>query len=365
MINRTSGILIALTFIAGISQWFPPAVPNTVTLAASITDAPHQSVVYLGTTESSLDGSWGRGTGVVVKVFGDGSAWILTAAHVITQHGNTGGFVDPKCEIMYARFSDGSVHKVEYVKHGDSNEDLALYRVERSPVPAVAIATENVRPGDKLYLQGAAHRPAGTRNYEFISNPMTWDDEVFGDGDCWTGESGTAILNASGELVSILTGGWREVRKQDGSRDTKSNPNNMFEVTQRVYPILGMSNTDDVREFLGADIVKTKKETHASFRIYSGGKLDTADGVRRIVQFSAEWCGPCQQLKRTLKSMLSELGEAGIDEVVYVDLDKYPTFKSTYGITTFPTTYLFDNGNVLLRRVGYFGRNQILNWCKK
>ena len=334
---------------------------EVLTARLQSSDDIHEAVVYFYNDKDSLEIFWGRGTGVVVRKFDDGSCWILTAAHVVTKGGVIGGPMDEECLSMFVKFTDGSVHEVEYVKHGNSDEDLALYRCSVCPVNPVTIADRDVRPGEKLYLQGAPHRPEGTRNFEFESNVMTWKDEVFGNGDCWTGESGTAILNSDRELVSILTGGWRQVRKQDGSYHYRTHPKNPLSGSVKVYPILGMSNTEVIRDFL-TTVSSPVKE--AKFTEYSGQTFKN-DGSRRMVLLSAEWCGPCQVLKSMVKDSLADFGAAGIDEIIYVDCDKYPVAKTYFKVKVFPTIIIIDEGAIQKRREGSGGKDILIMWVKK
>lgn len=69
-----------------------------------------------------------------------------------------------------------------------------------------------------------------------------------------------------------------------------------------------------------------------------------------IVDFWAEWCGPC----RAVTSVIEELGEAHGEtfKVARVDVDENPQTPSYYGIKSIPTFLRFDDGEVVDRLVG-------------
>jgi thioredoxin 1 len=69
-----------------------------------------------------------------------------------------------------------------------------------------------------------------------------------------------------------------------------------------------------------------------------------------LVDFWAEWCGPCQMLAPTIDELASEY--AGKVKVGKCDIDKAPGLASTYGVQSIPTVLLFEHGKAVERIVG-------------
>jgi len=69
-----------------------------------------------------------------------------------------------------------------------------------------------------------------------------------------------------------------------------------------------------------------------------------------LVDFWAEWCGPCKALGPTIDEIAGDF--AGKVQVVKLDVQNEPTVASQFGIVSIPTLLLFKNGQIVNRMVG-------------
>jgi thioredoxin 1 len=69
-----------------------------------------------------------------------------------------------------------------------------------------------------------------------------------------------------------------------------------------------------------------------------------------LVDFGAEWCGPCHAIAPIIDEISDEM--SGKLKVVKVDLDASPQLAATFGVQSIPTLLLLKNGDVLDRVVG-------------
>ena len=76
-----------------------------------------------------------------------------------------------------------------------------------------------------------------------------------------------------------------------------------------------------------------------------------------LVEFSAEWCGPCKLVAPELKALSDEL--AGKAKIVTVDIDKSPTLSRQLGVQSVPTFVVFHQGRPVGGKVGALKRTQL------
>lgn len=82
-----------------------------------------------------------------------------------------------------------------------------------------------------------------------------------------------------------------------------------------------------------------------------------------LVDFSAEWCGPCQMMKPVLQDVAQQVGEQA--RIVKVDVDSNRAAAEAYRIMGVPTFILFQNGEVKWRQSGMQSANTLTHVIKQ
>ncbi|MDD9912260.1 MAG: thioredoxin [Alphaproteobacteria bacterium] len=80
-----------------------------------------------------------------------------------------------------------------------------------------------------------------------------------------------------------------------------------------------------------------------------------------IVDFWAEWCGPCKQFLPTLEEFSSENDAV---KVVKVNIEESPETPTKYGVRSIPTLVMFKNGEATAVQVGSLPKTDLATWVE-
>jgi thioredoxin 1 len=79
-----------------------------------------------------------------------------------------------------------------------------------------------------------------------------------------------------------------------------------------------------------------------------------------VVDFWAEWCGPCRMIAPALEEIAGVMGEKV--KIVKLNVDENPATASKYGIMSIPTLMIFKDGEMASRQVGAAPRAKLEQW---
>ncbi len=86
--------------------------------------------------------------------------------------------------------------------------------------------------------------------------------------------------------------------------------------------------------------------------------LDSAEPV--VVDFWAEWCGPCKMIAPSLEEISNEM--AGKVKVAKVNIDENPELAAKFGVRSIPTLAIFKAGQLADMKVGASPKTALSNW---
>jgi len=81
-----------------------------------------------------------------------------------------------------------------------------------------------------------------------------------------------------------------------------------------------------------------------------------------LVDFWAEWCGPCKMIGPSLEEISDELGERVT--IAKLNIDENPDAPTKYGVRGIPTMILFKNGQPAATKVGAAPKSQLKGWLE-
>lgn len=78
---------------------------------------------------------------------------------------------------------------------------------------------------------------------------------------------------------------------------------------------------------------------------------------RVLVDFYADWCGPCKRLG----TILEEINDI---DILKVNVDLFQNISNKYGVMSIPTLIIFDKGNEIKKSIGFRTKNELLEFIK-
>ena len=81
-----------------------------------------------------------------------------------------------------------------------------------------------------------------------------------------------------------------------------------------------------------------------------------------VVDFWAEWCGPCKQIGPVLEELSSEM--AGKVKIAKVDVDSNPSIAATIGVRGIPALFIFKDGEIVSNRAGAAPKAALQSWIE-
>ena len=81
-----------------------------------------------------------------------------------------------------------------------------------------------------------------------------------------------------------------------------------------------------------------------------------------LVDFWAEWCGPCRSLTPSIDALAVE--KSSVIKVVKVNVDESPDASSKFGVRSIPALMIFKNGQVVAQTAGALPKSELFKWVE-
>ena len=98
-------------------------------------------------------------------------------------------------------------------------------------------------------------------------------------------------------------------------------------------------------------------------RYYKGEDFESlvSEGIH-LIDFYADWCGPCKMLSPILEEIGNERSSV---KIVKVNVDEEENIAREYGIMSIPTLVLFENGSLKKSQTGFLPKEQVLEFMEE
>ena len=109
-----------------------------------------------------------------------------------------------------------------------------------------------------------------------------------------------------------------------------------------------------------APVKKDGAVTHVSDTSFDKDVIGSGKPV--LVDYWAEWCGPCLQIAPALEEIAKEMG--GRLTVAKINIDDNPVTPTKFGVRSIPTLMLFKDGQVAATKVGALPKGKLVEWLR-